>query len=323
MSKPDFSSTTRPERFLRDGVAGRADESVPEKFRARMPPAARRRAYIRRTMLMPHCEPPVNPDRYDVEDWGAVTQEIKELALSMGLSCVGVAAYDERLLFTDTQTRKDKTVIVMGLAMEYETMSDIGAKSQNEVHRVYHKMDESAVCIAQHIAAYGYTAKAQTNAGDFPLPALAEMAGLGELGKHGSLISPEYGSSMRLVAVSTEMPLIVDGPKDFGIDKTCESCNVCQRFCPGDAIKPDKKVVNGVMRWHVDTPACDPWFVKMYGCKICLAVCPLNSKGACGEIFKEKVASDIRVAKDARGLLELISERTGEDFTKLEENDNP
>ena len=96
----------------------------------------------------------------------------------------------------------------------------------------------------------------------------------------------------------------------------CAKCGVCTRFCPGDAIKPDKETVNGIERWHVDTPACEPWFHKLYGCKICLMVCPLNSRGVFGEEFKR--ASRVLVdAKDAEGMLRLIEERTDmryEDF---------
>jgi epoxyqueuosine reductase QueG len=132
------------------------------------------------------------------------------------------------------------------------------------------------------------------------------------------LISPELGSSFRLGAVTTDMPLTPDGPGDFGIDEVCASCGVCTRFCPGDAIKPDKKTVNGVERWYVDTPACEPYFHKLYGCKICLMVCPLNSRGIFRDQFKQ-FSKDLVRAKDAPGLLDLIESRTDmsyDDFTE-------
>jgi len=87
------------------------------------------------------------------------------------------------------------------------------------------------------------------------------------------------GSYFRLGAVSTDMPLIAGAPKDHGIDEVCQSCHMCTRFCPGQAIRPQNAEVNGVLRWYVDTPACEPYFHKLYGCKICLMVCPLNARG--------------------------------------------
>ena len=50
----------------------------------------------------------------------------------------------------------------------------------------------------------------------------------------------------------------------------------------------------------------------LYGCEICLMVCPLNARGNLRDNFK-LVAKDIRDAKDAKGLLELFEERSGLD----------
>jgi epoxyqueuosine reductase QueG len=97
---------------------------------------------------------------------------------------------------------------------------------------------------------------------------------------------------------------------------SCTKCGVCTRFCPGDAIKPERQTINGVLRWHVDTPACEPYFHKLYGCKICLMVCPLNSRGIFSENFK--LAAKVLVkTKDAKGMLKLIEEKNDmryEDF---------
>ena len=201
--------------------------------------------------------------------------------------------------------------------MSYDLMVDIGPTSQTEVHRVYYGLNELGFRLAMRIGAYGYDARSQPNQAEFPLPAYGVLSGIGELGKHGSLISPELGSSFRLGAVSTDLPLIADGPQDHGIDDICTKCNVCERFCPGDAIKPEKKTVAGVERWYIDTPSCEPYFYGLYGCKICLMVCPFNARGNLKEAFKP-VAADIRQAKDSTGLLEMIRERSDHDIPDVE-----
>jgi ferredoxin len=201
-----------------------------------MPLSARRHVFIRQEVLWPAREAPVNPERTPADDADAVTAEVKALAREMGAQLLGIAAYDPRFLFADATERDHTRVIVMGVAMSFDCMIDIGQRSQDETHRVYYQLDDMANRLAHHLGAYGYSACAQHNNGDLPLPAYGYLAGLGELGKHGSLISPEYGSSFRLVAVSTDMPLVVDGPRDSGIDEVCQSCMVCSRFCPGDAI---------------------------------------------------------------------------------------
>ncbi len=309
MGTMDLDGAERPTRLR----VGGANTERAAHFRKRFPPAAKRRTYHREEILWPLRDSPVNPDRSEIDDPAATTREIKDLAIEMGADAVGIAAYDARLVFSQAAVTDHKFVIVYAVNMAYDFMVDIGPRSQDEVHLVYYKLDDLGVRLAQVIGSYGYSARMHPNAGDFPLPALAQLAGLGELGKHGSLISPELGSSFRLGAVSTDMTLIADGPKDFGIDEVCASCNVCTRFCPGDAIKPDKKTVKGVTRWYVDTPACEPYFHKLYGCKICLMVCPYNGRGVLKEQFKP-TARDIRDAKDAAGLLALIESRTDLDY---------
>ena len=99
-------------------------------------------------------------------------------------------------------------------------------------------------------------------------------------------------------------------------ERTCRTppgvtstCNVCTRFCPGDAIGSEKHEVNGIVRWLVDTEACEPYFYELYGCKICLMVCPFNNQSAQREHYAP-VIQDIVAVKDAAGLLELIKKRT-------------
>ncbi len=316
MGKIDISRAEQPTR----GRVGGTDADRAARFRARMPPAAKRNIYIRNKILYPNRQPPVNPERTNIVDVAANTEELKKSIREMGADVVGVARCDPRFVFTQAGALNHEFVVVFGIAMSYDNMADIGPRSQDEVHRVYHKLDDIGVRLAQQIAAHGYSAAMQPNEGDLPLVAMAYLAGLGELGKHGSLISPELGSSFRLGAVSTQMPLRPDGPQDFGIDEVCIKCGVCERFCPGDAIKPEKKVINGVERWHVDTPACEPYFHKLYGCKICLMVCPLNSRGIFGEDFKK--ASKILVkARNANGMLNLIESQTEMHYEDFEGQD--
>lgn len=318
MGKLDTRNATRPAR----GRVGGTDADRAARFRGRMPPAAKRSVYIRNEILQPNRTPPVNPARTDITDVEAMSATLKALAMEMGADAAGIAALEAKFVFTQAGDLKHNFALVYGIGMSYDNMADIGPRSQDEVHRVYHRLDELGLRLAHRIAAYGYSASMQPNEGDVPLVAIAYQAGLGELGKHGSLISPELGSSFRLGSVTTDMPLAADGPRDSGIDEVCMKCGVCTRFCPGDAIKPDKKEVNGVVRWHVDTPACEPWFHKLYGCKICLMVCPLNSRGRFGADFKR--ASKVLVkTRDARGMLQLLEERTDMHYEDFDAGSSP
>lgn len=267
-----------------------------------------------RTQVLPAMrQAPINPKRTEIEDVAAMTTEIKQMTTELGAAIVGIAEYNPNLVFQDAEELEHKYVVVFALPMAYDVMVDIGPKSQEDVHKVYFLLDEIGTRLAHRIGAFGYSARVQPNQGEIPLPAYGQLAGLGELGKHGSLISPELGSAFRLSAVSTDMPLIADGPKDHGIDEICSNCDICTRFCPGSAIKPQKTEAAGIRRWQVDAPACHPHFLRMFGCKICLSVCPMNARGNQKSLYKP-VAKDIRKAKNAAGMLKLITERSNLEF---------
>jgi epoxyqueuosine reductase len=305
MGTINLDKAEQPDRVRVGGV----DEKRMVEFRRRFPPSAKRHLYMRDHILFDQRDPPSNPLKMEIDDPAAMTAELVDMLKEMGAQEVGVAVCDPRFTFAQAEQSDHKFVIVYAMAMEYDFMADIGPRSQGEVHRVYFELDDIGVRLSNHIAAYGYSARMQPNAGDFPLPAYGWLAGLGELGKHGSLISPTLGSSFRLGAISTDIPLAASGAADYGIDEICAKCGVCERFCPGGAIKPAKKTKNGVERWIVEREQCEPYFHKLFGCKICLMVCPLNSRGIFRDAFKI-LSKDIVKAKDAEGMMALIEERT-------------
>ncbi len=63
--------------------------------------------------------------------------------------------------------------------------------------------------------------------------AVARMAGLGWQGKNLLLITPQYGSRVRLVTVLTDAPVSADGP----VANRCGRCHACVDACPVGAIK--------------------------------------------------------------------------------------
>jgi epoxyqueuosine reductase QueG len=47
-------------------------------------------------------------------------------------------------------------------------------------------------------------------------------------------------------------------------------------------------MVRGELKWYVDFDKCIPYFVKTYGCAICLEVCPWSEPGR-GPSLSEKL----------------------------------
>ena len=128
-------------------------------------------------------------------------------------------------------------------------------------------------------AAIGTPPSANCESADILHIPLAIKAGIGELGKHGSLINKELGSNFRLATVLTDLPLALDQPVDIGVEDLCASCRRCTMDCPVDAISDEKQLVRGIDKWYVDFDKCVPYFSKTYGCGICIQVCPWSKPG--------------------------------------------
>jgi epoxyqueuosine reductase len=63
----------------------------------------------------------------------------------------------------------------------------------------------------------------------------AHLAGLGVIGKNNLLVTPEYGTRVRLRGIFIEAELEPTGPLDF---HPCDECDVpCHKACPRDAFR--------------------------------------------------------------------------------------
>jgi len=85
-------------------------------------------------------------------------------------------------------------------------------------------------------------------AGIFPHRLAAQLAGLGWIGKSGSLITREFGPRIRLVTVLTDAPLCPNQPVDSAA-KNCGECQLCIKSCPAQASKGGGPGVPGRQRW--------------------------------------------------------------------------
>ena len=220
-----------------------------------------------------------------VDDPAAMTEQIKALTRELGSSMVGIAPLTDDML-TEELPLDYPYIISFGVTMDRE--SALNAPSEGAaltIQAEYRGTDRIAAEVAQHIRDMGWDAQAAIH-NFLQIPAAVE-AGLGELGKHGSLISKELGSMFRLGAIATNLPLVIDGPEDIGVDDFCARCQVCTTNCPPHAILDTKQMVRGKERWYVDFDTCIPYFVENHGCGICIGVCPWSEPGR-GEAFSLK-----------------------------------
>ena len=227
---------------------------------------------------------PVAETRSDVPA-DQLAKNAAAFALAHEADDIGIAPMDPLYVF-EGYTINEPWVIVLALAHNYERLKEVPSDETNGIGVVdvgdqYARGTRSSYTLANWIRAQGY------NANPFPGPMAGALllippaiaSGLGELGKHGSLISPRFGSGVRLAGVTTDMPLIPTAPVRFGADEFCATCQVCTNACPPNAISENKQMVRGVERWYVNFDQCIPFFAETASCGICIAECPWTRPG--------------------------------------------
>jgi len=215
-------------------------------------------------------------------EWNQAITDFATSEAGHQVELVGITKSDPAWFF-EGRSSELPWIVVLAVAMDHAQLSTAPKyTSAAEVHRQYNRGTAAARALADWIRSQGFDAEGHGGPGAGPLQMVpaAIAAGLGELGKHGSIINRELGSSFRLAAVLTDTPLQADDADQFGVDDFCYGCRICTDACPPDAIAPDKRLVRGLTKWAVDFDRCLPYFAESYGCGICIAVCPWSTPGA-------------------------------------------
>ena len=108
---------------------------------------------------------------------------------------------------------------------------------------------------------------------------IAQRAGVGWYGKHGVIITEEYGSWVVLGEIITELELETDDP----LQKNCGDCRICMDACPTKAIVSPyvidrTKCLQYISERLMNMPLAfrEVWGDNLYGCTRCQDVCPKN-----------------------------------------------
>ncbi len=94
----------------------------------------------------------------------------------------------------------------------------------------------------------------------------AVAAGLGTLGRHSLLVTPEFGPRVRLACVLTEAEL---KPTARLVDGLCDECNNCIKACPAGALsEPEGGAVYSMNKY-----ACQAFRNGSGSCAECMRIC--------------------------------------------------
>ncbi len=225
------------------------------------------------------------------------TADVKRVAKAFGADLTGITGIDDRWMYThkfSAQTCDNKpnelpagmnNVIVIGQAMDYDLIRTVPSALSGAATGLGYSHDALVLLsLTQYLRNLGYQAVASMNDTALAIP-LAIAAGLGEYGRHGLLITPEFGPRLRLGKIFTDLPLAHDKPIQFGVKEFCEICKACAEACPAKAIafgepslvRLNESNIKGVRKWTTDGEKCFKfWAAQNSDCSICIRVCPYN-----------------------------------------------
>lgn len=174
---------------------------------------------------------------------------LKKLSFNQGVDLFGVAdisSIKKEFALSEKLLDKFDRAVCIGLRLANGILEEI----QDAPTRIYFHhyrtanaiLDQTAFKVGNYIQKKGCFA--------LPIPAsqivdwqghtahlshkkIAELAGLGWLGRNNLLVNKKFGSRFRLAAILTDMPLT----KDKAVKQNCGRCVNCIKYCPAGAIK--------------------------------------------------------------------------------------
>ena len=239
--------------------------------------------------------PPLD-EKLDVSNPVKLTRDIKNAAIYFGADIVGICRLDKRWVYSHSFGLGDgeynpqelpeafQYAVVMGFGEDYNMLRYYPTYiADAETSLGYSRMAITNAYMARFIKTLGYRAMScSTNDVALTVP-MAMQAGLGDLGRLGQLITPEFGPAVRISKVLTDLPLVPGAPVDFGVTELCSVCEICADKCPGQAIMHGDRITDarnesdapGALKWPIDAEKCIGHWARMgKPCTICLSVCP-------------------------------------------------
>lgn len=222
---------------------------------------------------------------------------VKHAALQFGADSIGICQLKQMWVYSHDRSDKSLDIaddypwtIVIAIAMDPQGIRQSPHPAARAATRIGYM--KSTVCVSGlslFIKELGYKAIAATNELALSIP-LAIDAGLGEMGRNGLLVTPDFGPCARICKVLTNLPLKPDKPISTGLIDSCRKCDRCARACHAQAIdnrpEPTFEIVckcnnPGILRWPIDARKCHSFRSRHQGaCATCIAVCPFTPKPA-------------------------------------------
>ena len=219
---------------------------------------------------------------------------IKKVGLFLGAEMVRITKVDQRWVYKDIEIPHRYAIIVAVSHVRSLNNTAPSHLSWLSSENTYVRLKVITTQLTDFICGLGYDAMYRETLGHDPEMIIVPMAvdaGIGEFARNGRVMSPEFGTNMRLKAVTTDLPLEVDKPISFGAHEFCMACENCAIYCPPRAI-PFGPPTDQPLTFH-NNPGYRKWYVHAERCLMfwaankrkwmscggrCISVCPWNKE---------------------------------------------
>lgn len=220
-----------------------------------------------------------------------LTDEIKKFLYCCGADLIGIGK------MSGIENCNFKVGIAIAVALPKNIITDLKKVPTKEYYDLYYSLNEklNGIVIAgeDFLKKKGFAAYAQTTErvevtqdkfSKLPHKTVATRGGLGWIGKNCLLVTPRYGSAVRISSLLTNAPLKCDEPVN---QSHCGACNQCVINCPAQALKDNLWTVGVQREKIVDIEKCYRKQVEIMSkstgietdlCGKCFAVCTYTKK---------------------------------------------
>lgn len=199
--------------------------------------------------------------------------KLEKYAFSLDIDKIKYVKVPPELIFRDKSVLFENAIILL-MEMDKTAVDKAPSDDTQSMSVVtYDELGKKTNQLAEFLRENGFAAQASHPAGGFVVyPALAQRAGLGWKGRHGMLITPEFGPRQRISAIFTSVENLPhnSGNEHLWVGEFCKKCGKCIRSCPANAITEEENG-NGDKRTVILKEFC-------HGCTICMRECNFNKR---------------------------------------------
>jgi epoxyqueuosine reductase len=207
---------------------------------------------------------------------------LEDMARSAGVANIKYVKVPRHAIFQHKGIPYEYAVVIT-VEMDKANLSNApGFDAFLEVARGYGNLARIGNKLAGFMRQNGFAAYPGTALGGLTdYTHLAELAGLGVIGYHGLLITPNEGARLRINTIYTNitnLPVQAEN-EHLWVRDFCAMCKKCIRVCPVGAIYEQPRPRGDGGMQCIDHATCRDYFNQNYGCAVCLVQCPFSEVG--------------------------------------------